>query len=65
MINEEKRDWNLSGGKKCKPVLVGNLKYGGLGVAARMILKGVLDTYDWSVWTGLVWLRVKRSGGIL
>jgi len=48
VINEGKGDWNLSGGKKCKPVLVGNLKYRDLGVVVRIILKGVLmERIDW------------------
>jgi hypothetical protein len=48
VINKGTGDWNLLGGKKCKPVLFGNLKYRDLGVYARIILKGVLiEHMDW------------------
>jgi hypothetical protein len=48
VINVGKGDWNLSGERKCKPVLVGNLKYRDTGVDAKIILKCVLiECMDW------------------
>jgi hypothetical protein len=48
MINKGTGDCNLLGGKKRKPVLLGNLKYRHLGVDARIILKAVLmEHMDW------------------
>jgi hypothetical protein len=31
----------------------------------RMILKCILGNYGWSVWFGLIWLRLGTSGGLL
>jgi hypothetical protein len=27
--------------------------------------KWILDKLDWLVWTGLIWLRIETSGGLL
>jgi hypothetical protein len=35
-----------------------------LGGEERIILKSTLKKYDGRAWTALLWLRVKRSGGI-
>jgi hypothetical protein len=35
------------------------------GVDGRMILKCILGNYGWSVWFGLIWLRLGTNGGLL
>jgi hypothetical protein len=36
-----------------------------LDVGSRIILKWTLERQDGVVWTGLVWLRIGTSGGLL
>jgi hypothetical protein len=31
----------------------------------RIILKWALEKYDEVVWTGLIWIRIRTSGGLL
>jgi hypothetical protein len=31
----------------------------------RIILKRIVEKYDEVVWTGLIWLRMETSGGLL
>jgi hypothetical protein len=30
-----------------------------------IILKCILERYDWVVWTGFIWLRIGTGGGLL
>jgi hypothetical protein len=34
-------------------------------VCGWTILKWILGRYDWLVWIGLMWLRIRTSGGLL
>jgi hypothetical protein len=34
-------------------------------VGGRIILKWILELQDRVVWTGLIWLRIRTSGGLL
>jgi hypothetical protein len=34
-------------------------------IGERIILKWILDTEDGVLWTGLIWLRIGISGGLL
>jgi hypothetical protein len=34
-------------------------------VIGRIILEWILERYDGVVWTGLIWLRIGTSGGLL
>jgi hypothetical protein len=36
-----------------------------LDVRGRIILKLVLEKWDELIWTGLIWVRVGSSGGLL
>jgi hypothetical protein len=36
-----------------------------LGVVEMIILEWVLGKYDGKLWTGLIWLRIETSGGLL
>jgi hypothetical protein len=36
-----------------------------LDVGARIILKWILERWDEVVWTGVIWLRIGTSGGLL
>ena len=36
-----------------------------LDVDGKTILKSILKKYDWSVWTGLIWLRTGTSGSLM
>jgi hypothetical protein len=50
-------------------ILVGNLKgkdhSEALGGDGRMILKWILDKESQKLWTGVMWLRTGKSGGLL
>jgi hypothetical protein len=35
------------------------------GLGGRIILKWMLEQYDGVVWTGLIWIRIWTSGGLL
>jgi hypothetical protein len=35
------------------------------GVNGRMILNCILKEYDGRTWTGLIWLRIRTSDGLL
>jgi hypothetical protein len=35
------------------------------GLGGRTILKRILEKYDGVVWTGLIWLWIGTSGGLL
>jgi hypothetical protein len=34
-------------------------------VEGWILLRWILESYDWVVWTGLVWLRIGTSGELL
>jgi hypothetical protein len=36
-----------------------------LDVGRRIILEWILESYDEVVWTGLIWLRIGTSAGLL
>ena len=36
-----------------------------LGVDERIILKWILKKYDWRLWTGFMWLRIRTRGRFL
>ena len=36
-----------------------------LSVAMGIILKWILNEYHRKTWTGLIWLRIETSGGLL
>jgi hypothetical protein len=36
-----------------------------LDTCGRIILKYILEIYDWVVWTGFIWLRIRTSGWFL
>jgi hypothetical protein len=36
-----------------------------LDVGGRIILRWILERKDGVVWTGLIWLRIGTSGGLL
>jgi hypothetical protein len=36
-----------------------------LDIGGRIMLKWILERSDGVVWTGLIWLRIGASGGIL
>jgi hypothetical protein len=31
----------------------------------RIILKMIFKKYDWRKWTGFIWLRIKKCGGLI
>jgi hypothetical protein len=33
------------------------------GIYERIILKRILKTWDWKVWTGFIWPRIGTDGG--
>lgn len=35
-----------------------------IGAFARIILKWILEAYDSSGWSGLIWLRIGINGGV-
>jgi hypothetical protein len=39
--------------------------YEDIGIGRCIILKWILEKYDRVVWTGLIWLRVGNSTGLL
>jgi hypothetical protein len=39
--------------------------WGDIDIGGRIILKWILEGYDGGVWTGLIWLRIRTSGGLL
>jgi hypothetical protein len=39
--------------------------YKDLDVGGRIILKLILEIWDGTVWTGLNWLKIGTSGGLL
>jgi hypothetical protein len=43
----------------------GKIPVGRLNVGGRMILRWILEKQDGVVWTGLMWLRIGTSGGLL
>jgi hypothetical protein len=34
-------------------------------IVGKIILRSILEKYDWLVWTRLIWLRTGTSGGLL
>jgi hypothetical protein len=34
------------------------------GVYKRIILKYFLKIWNWRAWTGIIWLRIRRDGGL-
>jgi len=36
-----------------------------LSVDGRLILKRIFNILDWDEWTGLIWLRIGKDGGLL
>jgi hypothetical protein len=38
---------------------------GNIDVSRRIILRGNLEIYGGVLWAGLIWLRIRTSGGLL
>ena len=36
-----------------------------LGIDGRIVLKWILNKLDWRVWSGLIWLRIGTTCGLL
>jgi hypothetical protein len=39
--------------------------YEGINIGGSTVLKWILERQDGVVWTGLIWLRIGTSGGLL
>jgi hypothetical protein len=48
-----------------KVILLLNVTKENLGVGARIILEWILERWDGAVLTGLIWLGIGTSGGLL
>jgi len=42
-----------------------NRPHGRRGIARRLILKRIIEKWDWMTCVGFMWLRIERGGGLL
>jgi hypothetical protein len=70
-VNEDEmgRSCNTQGKRLNACTMVGKPEGGRLlgrpGRGGRIILKWIVEKYDGLVWSGLIWLRIGTSGGLL